>query len=874
MADELRVSITADASGVGPAVAQATAAVESSADQIAAAQAKATAATKALTAAQVQLGAAAEGGSAAAAAIIAEYAAASSAATAAVEQLTAAEASNTTATLSNAAAQRVDTAATYSHSEAMGAAKVSMGAMTGSTHMMEMGLAKLAAGSSVLGPVLAAMVPVAVFAAGVFLLYDLGEALYKAFDMSGEAAMEAQKKTADLDESYKTLIDDTTLETDKIGAAIAKIEQTPNPNAMKEAIDEAMVEADKMARTLDGLIEREETLLKSPGMSDSGFKRFVMNEPSSRQEEVDLNQHEIHLENAKNLEEQLAESKSFVATEQTKLNDLTEKAVALDTLRNTNEYLSLGMTIVGVSNLDKEVQRLQLIVAEHKKETAAIQEKIEGQKQSADLAYVTVTKQIEQEEKAGTITHANAQQQISDAERVRAATLSAMGSEVSAPPALPPIKEAASDNYPEQIAKAQIDAAHAADAELAPQQEIVAAMDKQIELNNLKARFSKEGTAAERETLRLMENQIALSQAKEKIDALGREQLNRTFEEEQKAQAEAQRHQQEQARAALEESNRARAEQVSAARETAAATIEAANQEFERTQIEIRGQEELGLISHRVAQQRLLDALKLRETTTQGALKTEQGLFNPVTGEKEATEYKKLEDQMTKEAQRAALERERIVQQEATKMEQVYKRVANEFNTDFTRAFNEWATKSQTAGQAFGHMLGDMELQVADFAAKWILQKVEMWAMSKLLDATGYATQFAIQKSANVAAVTSDAGVAAAGAMAYYSAINPPAAPAMAALQFAETMSYAVMDSGGMMPHMGFAFNKSGSAERVLSPSQTSNFESLVNNGGSRTAHLHQTNNYGGAPTKEMHEAQTAHTISRLKSMLRPEAFA
>jgi len=193
MADELRVIITADASGVGPAVAQATAAVESSADQIAAAQAKATAATKALTEAQVQLGAAAEGGNAQAAAIIQQYAQASTMATAAVQQLTASEEANTAATLSNAAAQRVDTVATYSHSEAMEAAKVSMGAMTGSAYMMETGLAKVAAGSSVVGPMLAAMVPVAIFAAGVFLLYDLGEALYKAFDMGGEGAREFEQ---------------------------------------------------------------------------------------------------------------------------------------------------------------------------------------------------------------------------------------------------------------------------------------------------------------------------------------------------------------------------------------------------------------------------------------------------------------------------------------------------------------------------------------------------------------------------------------------------------------------------------------------------------------------------------------------------------
>lgn len=814
MADELRVIITADASGVGPAVAQATAAVESSADQIAAAQAKATAATKALTEAQVQLGAAAEGGNAQAAAIIQQYAQASTMATAAVQQLTASEEANTAATLSNAAAQRVDTVATYSHSEAMGAAKVSMGAMTGSAHMMEMGLAKLAAGSSVVGPMLAAMVPVAIFAAGVFLLYDLGEALYKAFDMGGEGAREFEQKLSSLDGSYRTLIDETSLEADKIEAANAKLEHKPNPNAIKEAIDDALVEADKMNAKLQGLIDKEESLLKMQSLAGSTLQRMTST-TGTRQEQVDLEQHALWMEKAVALEGQLAEAKSFTAVEEKKLLDL-----------HAQQTMSVDPT-----PLNNEVTATELLIADTKKETAAIEEQMRLR---------------------------DAQQEH---EKLTGAGKTGGG-------------RAASDNLPEQIARAQIEAAHAGDAQLGAEQQIIAAMDKQIELNNLKATTSKEGTAAERETLRVLENQVALSQAKEKIAALGKEQMNATFEAQQKEDEAARRRAEEQTRVEVENANRTREEQINAARETAAALIEAADQEFERTQVEIRGQEELGIISHRVAEQRLLDALKLREATTQGALKTEQGLFNPIAGEKEAIEYKKLEDQMTKEAQRAALERERIVQQEATKMEQAYKKAANEFNADFTRAFNEWATKSQTAGQAFGHMLGDMELQVVDFVARWILQKAEMWAMDKLLQVSGMATQVAVQKTANVAMVSSDAGVAAAGAMAYYSAINPPEAPAMAALQFAETMAYAVMDTGGMMPHMGFAFNTSGSAERVLSPSQTSNFESLVNNGGSRVAHLHQTNNYGGAPTKEMHEAQTAHTINRLKSMLRPEAFA
>ena len=811
MADELRVIITADASDVGPAVAQATAAVESSADQIAAAQAKATAATKALTEAQIQLGAAAEGGSTAAAAIIEQYAQASAMATAAVEQLTAAEASNTGATLANAAAQRVDTAATYSHSEAMGAAKVSMGALTGSTHMMEMGLAKLAAGSSVVGPLLAAMVPVAIFAAGVFLLYDLGEAIYKAFDMGGEGAREFQQKLSSLDESYRSLIDETSLEADKIEAANAKLEHMPNPNAMKEAIDQALADADKMDGKLQGLIDKEESLLKMQSLAGSTLQRLSTT-TGDRQQQVDLEQHALWMEKAVSLEQQLAEAKNFTALQEKKLVDLHAEQ-------------TMSPELFGIKPLANAITATEILIADTKKETAAIEE----------------------------------QMRLRDAQTVHEKLV-----------ATPHVK---SDDLPQKIAEAQAEALHGADAQLPVEQQIIAAMDRQIEINNAKANTTKEGTAAEREQLRILENEIALEKARSQISELGKERLNATFEAQQKEDAAARRRVEEQTRVELENANRTREAQISAGRETASALIEAANQEFERTQMEIRGQEELGLISHRVAEQRLLDALKLREATTQGALKTEQGLFNPVAGEKEAIEYKKLEDQMTKEAQRAALERERIVQQEATKMEQAYKKAANEFNADFTRAFNEWATKSQTAGQAFGHMLGDMELQVVDFVARWILQKAEMWAMDKLLQVSGLATQVAVQKTANVAQVSSDAGVAAAGAMAYYSAINPPAAPAMAALQFAETMSYAVMDTGGMMPHMGFAFNTSGSAERVLSPSQTSNFESLVNNGGSRSAHLHQTNNFGGGVTKEMLADHTAQTMNKLRSMIRPEAL-
>jgi hypothetical protein len=596
---------------------------------------------------------------------------------------------------------------------------------------------------------------------------------------------------------------------------------------MKEAIDQALVDADKMDAKLAGLIQKEEGLIKMQSIAGSTTQQVLGIAPGSKEEIADLQQHSIWMEKAVSLEQQLGESKSFTAVEQGKLTELQKKQA---------EYEAATRGLSGNAQEDsflaRKIQAAEIILADTQKETISIQEQIR-------------LRDAQQ-------TH----------EQLTGAGKGGRG-------------KATSDNMPEQIAHARIEAMHAADAQLPVEQEIIAAMDKQVELNNLKANTSKEGTAAERETLRVLENQLALSKAKEQIDTLGKNRLNVTFEAQQKEDEAARKRQEEQARAQLEETNRVREETISAGRETAAALIEAANQEFERTQLEIRGQEELGRISHRVAEQRLLDALRLREATTQGALKTEQGLFNPVAGQKEAIEYKKLEDQMTKEAQRAALERERIVQQEATKMEQVYKRVATEFNSDFTRAFNEWATKSKTAGQAFGKMLGDMELQVIDFVAKSVLEHAEMWIELKIMNALGVETMETQNAVANMKAVTQDAKTAAANAYKWASSWGgPPAGAIAAAVAFTAVEAFGTFDTGGMMPHMGMAFNTSGSVERVLSPSQTSNFESLVNNGGSRSAHLHQTNNFGGGVSEKMLADHTAKTMNKLRSMIRPEALA
>lgn len=897
--EELRVVITADASGVGPGVAEATAQVQASADSIAAAQTKATAATKQLTAAQLQLGAAAEAGNAQAAGIIAEYAAANSAAQAELQSLTAAQVENTAATVADTAAQSADTKVIYNRIEAMGSARVAMGAMSGSMGTMGMGLARIAAGSQLVGPLLAEMVPLAIMAAGVLLAYDLGEAIYKAFDLGGEAELGYQKALDGIDESTRTLIDSTALEADKLEAANLKLEHLPNPNAQKEAIDEALVDADKMASKLDAIIDKEEKLLTMQGAAGSGLQRFFTNEQAPRQEGVDLAEHARWLEQATTLEGQLGESKSFVANEQARVNELTQKQVELDAIRNTSTQANVAMWAIGVSEFDKEISSLNEIIAQENKVTDALRDQItvrDEQKRQLELQNEAIAAQQElenlrthlaiKEETTGKSATAEylfwknelhafkeGSSEYLDVLRAFNTAKAELEKQFSEPGK---IKTRAAAQMRQQVQESgQAEAGQAKIRELESQ--LV-----QPPKGEAEAAGRSELDALDLEHQKLVEN-LNLRRAEadikfqSKLDPSLKDRINQQIEiarmDQQQFQIEASYLEQKKAlierttQAEIDEAQKAAQVQQTTLNFQTDAQLEALEKEYDAAHGNMEEQARITAeetaISQRAQQQQLEGAIKLRDETVRLKRKEVQDL----------AQLDRQEEQNSAQAHQKMIQ---DAQKEAQQFEQTYKRVATTFNADFEQAFNKWAQKSQTAGQAFGQMLGTMELQVIDFVAKWLLQQAEKWALTKVLDATGFATQRATQAAANVGMIASDAAVAAAGTMAFYSAIDPVTAPAMAAVAYAETMAYAggaVMDTGGMMPHMGFAMNTSGSPERVLSPSQTSNFESLVNNGGSRSATLNQTNNFGGGVTKDMLDAHTSKTMSQLRAMIRPEAL-
>jgi len=389
--------------------------------------------------------------------------------------------------------------------------------------------------------------------------------------------------------------------------------------------------------------------------------------------------------------------------------------------------------------------------------------------------------------------------------------------------------------YAGEIAKAEIDVQHAADSELGPVERITAELQKQLSLHAQAAEASRSGLPAEDQRLKQLQDEASTQKAIAEINAAGHDELMKTFDVEMKAQDEGRKQAEEAQKRAAEEFKKDQAEHIALVKESAQATIQAAQETFTFTQRQIEFETQLGLITVRTAQARLLAASQLKQTETTGALKKEQALFDPNLGNKEFQEYTQLQHRMTQEAQKGALEREQITQKETLRIIEQYRKVAIEFNHGFTQAINGWITGSQTASQAFARMFGEMELQLIDFVAEWLLKKAEMWVLDHALQISGVAAQKTVQATANVGTVMGDAGVAFAGTMAYYSAINPPAAPALASAAYATTLAGGLTaqafelggvvagSAGAPVPIIAHA------GERVLNQSETAMFHSLVN---------------------------------------------
>jgi hypothetical protein len=199
-------------------------------------------------------------------------------------------------------------------------------------------------------------------------------------------------------------------------------------------------------------------------------------------------------------------------------------------------------------------------------------------------------------------------------------------------------------------------------------------------------------------------------------------------------------------------------------------------------------------------------------------------------------------------------------QQAATQFQTGWNKAMNQFNSGFMKAMDEVITKSKSLSQAFAQMFNQMLMDLINFVAKWLLQHAEMWAEQKIMDALGLTTKKAAESAANVASTESYTAVAAMAAASAVAGI-PITGPALAAAAAAQMTdlgqgftAMAAFEAGGIVGGgNGMAIPILAHAgERVLSPSQTTNFEKMVNQSNSSSSsassviHNHLTQNLNG----------------------------
>ena len=184
---------------------------------------------------------------------------------------------------------------------------------------------------------------------------------------------------------------------------------------------------------------------------------------------------------------------------------------------------------------------------------------------------------------------------------------------------------------------------------------------------------------------------------------------------------------------------------------------------------------------------------------------------------------------------------------------QVYTRISGQINA----ATAQWITGHQTFQKAlqgiWNSILTDAITAILRIGERWVLQHVLMAAASKLFhleDVTAATAAQTAKSAVNVGEATSDAAVAAAGQFAWYSAVSPPIAPAMAAAAYAQGLAWAglaAFEHGGISEG---GLSLLHPKEMVLPPHISTGVQNLISSGGtsvtnnaesssSTTTHVH-----------------------------------
>jgi hypothetical protein len=140
----------------------------------------------------------------------------------------------------------------------MGKARVAVGALTDSQGMLANSFARLAAQSSVLGPILNAAFPI--FTA--LALLEVITSLHEKFTKLADGVRQGDKEFRDLNESIDHQIDSLQLENLKLEETYNKMAGKPATNGFLQAIVEIKLKLDELNKSLSDALQKENQLLE------------------------------------------------------------------------------------------------------------------------------------------------------------------------------------------------------------------------------------------------------------------------------------------------------------------------------------------------------------------------------------------------------------------------------------------------------------------------------------------------------------------------------------------------------------------------------------------------------------------------------------
>ncbi len=378
----------------------------------------------------------------------------------------------------------------------------------------------------------------------------------------------------------------------------------------------------------------------------------------------------------------------------------------------------------------------------------------------------------------------------------------------------------------EQLAKAQIEAAHAGDDALPPAQKITAELEKQLALHLAEEQAAERMASLKEEKsnavqVRQAQDAGSIAKANAEVAILANEELTRTWEEGERAREEAIKKQDAADKLATEEWKKRHEEQMRQLQDETNETIKSATERENATKHQIEYEEKIGILKPKQGAQEQIAEVNTTESAQVGALKTQQSQYDPALGEKEATEYKSIQDKIDAIAQQSADKRAQIMQQETLREVQAWQQAYQQMTSAVVSATNTWMTTNNSFGNSFidagKHLAVEFIDDLIKMGAKWVETEAmkfavhEGWvAAQKTTDATAAASSLAITSATNAAKIgmnvvlaQSEAGVAAATAAAEAAPGGPIAAAAAGAEMLAAMTPFVVaasLDTGGMVP--------------------------------------------------------------------------